>query len=1550
MGMNAARFRRMRLAHVIAYRFKFLLCASLAISLTAAAQQIRKPALGNEVLASQRSAAFLAERGIAYSTRSLRSIRRSPAQTLSHARAQYRGTVRALTTNGSSVPAWQPLGPNQVLTTAYGAVTGRVTSIAADPSDLSGNTIYVGTSSGGVWKSINAAGDPGSVSFFPLTDYVYSSPSQSVNVPSLSIGSVSVQPVAPGATPVLLAGTGDPNDTTASYFGSGILRSTDGGTQWTLITQSNDLAAGAQSNRLFTGNGFAGFAWGNTGGIQVVVAAVSRVEQAVEVNAASTKQNILGIYYSTNLGQTWYMATITDPGGALVQSPQTIFTACQTSASREPCGNAVTSIVWNPVRKVFLAAVRFHGYYQSTDGRNWTRLPNQPGSNLTMAMCPSDNGYSGSSACPIYNGAIAVQPATGDTFALTTDINNLDQGFWRDACNLASGSCSSSALAFTQIGDAALDAGALNPSQPTLIPQADYDLYLAAVPAVVNSQPDTLIFAGTADIYRCDLGTGCAWRNTTHSQSSDCNSAHVAPAQFAIDATFGASGLLYFGNDGGLWRTIDAVNQQGNQCSPNDADHFQNLNSGFTGSIADVEDLASDPTNPGNMMVSLGPLGTVAPMGTGTEWRQILNGEGDYAAIDPSNPQNWYATSEFGIGINLCTSGSSCGIAGFGSPVIASADVGDDGYGQIIPAPWMLDPQDSSNILVGTCRLWWGSASGGGLAPASAMLDGNNGSYCNGNAEIRSLAASGGAAGSPERVYAGMAGLYDGGATVAGHVFEQLVTDGVPASSQWNDLSYSLNGFNPGGFDISSIYVDPHTPGGQVVYLTVQGVGTVLAYRSTDGGSTWQDISRGLPGAPANSIVVDPNDTSTVYLATDAGVYYTQNVSGCFQSTSSCWTPFGSMLPNAPVTGLSLIHTSGGPAMLASTYGRGVWQIGLPNPADTTATVKPSAGLAFGNQAVGTVSAPQQLLVTNSGTVPLQISSVSITSDFTKYGTCSGQSIAPGNACTIQVSFAPTKIGAETGTLTIDGNLPGSGQLTVPLSGTGAEGAVVTLTPSSLCFEPSPIGQTTSAPCGSNAPPAPGASQTGQSILIANTGGVSATLRSVSISGDFAIVANTCGSSLAPANTAGDSCTVSITFTPAISGPLTGLLTVVDSAGTQIAPLSGTGQSSATDILSPTPLSFDFQSVALGSTSAAQTITMTNTGDQAVQQISLSSPSGYVVNNSCGTTLAGHSACAILVSFQPVNLGVDSQTLTISDVTVQGSSVSTHAQRVALTGTGIAPAGAISVSPDPLNFGYYAINQSSPPQVVTLSNNSSAPLTGITSAITGNFAPAISAPQNACGTALPSGTSCNFAVVFSPSKVNALTGSLTITGDGFTRTIALSGNGAAFTLDAPASELVNGGQSGTSYTVNVNSVTASTGPVSLSCSVAPGTAACTIAPGAVTLTGVNAQSATVTFTVGQQARVHRSSWTGTALAFAMLLPLGFLRKRRQKWSALAACIFLVLLLPVGCGVASSAGSGSSSGEGGSGGGTSVPSGTYTVTVTGVMPGLTRTTTTQITVE
>jgi hypothetical protein len=232
---------------------------------------------------------------------------------------------------------------------------------------------------------------------------------------------------------VVLAGTGDANDALDSYYGEGILRSADGGVTWTLAQESHDGVAG---NHTFVGLGVAGFAW-STATPGRVVAALSQSAEGVLVNAPDATYSVMGLYYSTDAGVTWQMATIEDRS-QVVERPM---------PGGAP-GNAVTAVVWNAVRQRFYAAVRAHGYYELADGVTWTRLAAQPGTGMGLAACPTNPGSVGSAACPIFRGALAVQAATGDTFALTVDANNLDLGVWQDVCGLSGGSCSTKEIAF----------------------------------------------------------------------------------------------------------------------------------------------------------------------------------------------------------------------------------------------------------------------------------------------------------------------------------------------------------------------------------------------------------------------------------------------------------------------------------------------------------------------------------------------------------------------------------------------------------------------------------------------------------------------------------------------------------------------------------------------------------------------------------------------------------------------------------------------------------------------------------------------------------------------------------------------------------------------------------------------------------------------------------------------------------------------------------------------------------------------------------------------
>ncbi|HTW49798.1 MAG TPA: choice-of-anchor D domain-containing protein [Acidobacteriaceae bacterium] len=1428
---------------------------------------------------------------------------------LARARAEHLALLRAgkaASTSEPAVDAWQPVGPLQVYTPAWNLVTGRVTGLAADPSDTTGNTVYVGTTGGGVWKSTNAAGSPGTATFTPLTDNLAAFPDSTAGLSSLSIGAVSVQP---GGTGVILAGTGDPNDATDSWYGVGLLRSPDRGNSWSLI--ANAGAPGGLSYNFF-GNAFAGLAWSGTSP-DVVVAAVSQSEYGA-VLGPTNQQSILGLYYSSDAGVTWQLATVED-GSVVVQSAQEMITL----------GNAATAVVWNPIRKSFYAAIRYHGYYQSADGITWTRLANQPGTNLTPTQCPPNAEMPGSPGCPIFRGALAVQPVTGDLFALTVDQNNLDQGLWQDACNLTSGACASPTVQFaTQIADQPLE----SVSGDGTIPEGIYNLALAAVPA----QQDTLLFAGVTDLWRCSLAGSCAWRNTTNTQT--CAAAQVAPAQHAIDATFGAGGLFYFGNDGGLWRSTDAVDQQQPPCSADDATHFQNLNGGL-GSLAEVESFSEDPNDSSTWLAALGSLGTAAPSAGAAPWNQVLNGEGNVVAIDPVNSDNWYATSIFGVGINQCTEGTACTIAGFGGVAIGEPQVEDDV--QSIPAPWILDPQDTANMILGTCRVWRGSASGVGWSqssPLSGILDGGQNAFCDGNSEIRTLAAGVNDAGADtaEQIYAGMAGALDGGNLIPGHVLTASVTsNSLAATTAWVDdyaspVTNSLvPQFDPGGFDISSIYVDPHDPTSQTIYVTVQALQTTtlpepVLYGSTDGGAQWLDLTANLPHAPANSVLVDPNNANIVYVALDTGVYYTLNVAGCASPNSICWNVFGTGLPNAPVTALMAYNAGATQVLRAATYGRGIWQTGLMTEGitPTAATVAPPS-LTFALQTVQTVSAAQTVTVTGGGTLNLNISSVAISGDFNETDTCAGASLAPGSSCQIQVTFDPSQSGTRQGSLSVFANVTG-GQLNVALSGTGLAPGAIVLTPSSLSYAATAIGAATAS----------------QSIDIANTGGSPVALTSETVGGDFAITANTCTASLA----AQTSCEVAIDFQPTASGTRTGFLTVTDALGTSTAPLSGTGQAPATDTLSPSSLSFAAQTV--GTTSSTQQVTLTNSGDQALTEISVAATGNFTILNNCGSLLQGHASCALSVAFLPAVTGPQSGEIRLTD--------EFRTQTVSMTGVGIAPPG-VSATPASMNFGGLGVGTTSTSQTVTLANSGGVMLTAVAATISGPFAIA----GNNCAATLAVGATCGIGVTFTPSTAGALTGRLEITAGNLTTPlfVALTGSGVDFsiTVTGSSSAVVTSGQTA-SFTLELAGLSGSSGTVALACSGAPQNASCSLNPTSVAVTGSNTSSATLAIATGVAASSAQSAgspWKLAAPVFAMIAPLGWIGLRRRKLAGLAILLLApALLIPTGCGVTASGGSGSGSGSGG--GQNATPPGNYVITVTATMDNITHSTAANLSVQ
>jgi hypothetical protein len=267
-----------------------------------------------------------------------------------------------------------------------------------------------------------------------------------------------------------------------------------------------------------------------------------------------------------------------------------------------------------------------------------------------------------------------------------------------------------------------------------------------------------------------------------------------------------------------------------------------------------------------------------------------------------------------------------------------------------------------------------------------------------------------------------------------------------------------------------------------------------------------------------------------------------------------------------------------------------------------------------------------------------------------------------------------------------------------------------------------------------------------QAVTLTNNQTSALNVSGISASGDFAQT-NTCGSSVA----AGMSCTITVTFTPTVTGARAGTISVTDSAANspQIANLTGTGVNTAVT-LSPSSLAFGTQTVA--TTSAVNTITLTNSGAGALSINSVSATGGFQESDSCSGSIVQPSAqCSIQVSFAPNLLGSYSGDITVAD------SATNSPQLVPVSGMSVNP---LTFSPLNLNFGNVTVGTNNGTKTVSLTNNANTALSLAISA-SANYA-AVGNGTAPCGTSLAAHAKCTIGVTFTPSANGTIKGSVTI--------------------------------------------------------------------------------------------------------------------------------------------------------------------------------------------
>ncbi|MGA7928250.1 MAG: choice-of-anchor D domain-containing protein, partial [Candidatus Sulfotelmatobacter sp.] len=231
------------------------------------------------------------------------------------------------------------------------------------------------------------------------------------------------------------------------------------------------------------------------------------------------------------------------------------------------------------------------------------------------------------------------------------------------------------------------------------------------------------------------------------------------------------------------------------------------------------------------------------------------------------------------------------------------------------------------------------------------------------------------------------------------------------------------------------------------------------------------------------------------------------------------------------------------------------------SPAAGAAAALVPAELQFPPVAVGATSSPQATTIYDLGTDGLTVSNAAISGDFAIQSNNCASVPASGGSCAIAVTFTPTAMGTQNGTLTITDSSAGSPH-TVALTGQGGTNNL-TVSPTSLSFPSQPVGTTSST-----------------QTLTLTAGVVAVGSLHLQASGVFSET-NYCGTGLAALGT----CQVQVTFTPTSSGSQSGTLTMTDSASNspQTVSLTGTGAGSGL-ALGIAPGGSSSATVAAGST------------------------------------------------------------------------------------------------------------------------------------------------------------------------------------------------------------------------------------------------------------------------------------------------------------------------------------------------------------------------------
>lgn len=440
---------------------------------------------------------------------------------------------------------------------------------------------------------------------------------------------------------------------------------------------------------------------------------------------------------------------------------------------------------------------------------------------------------------------------------------------------------------------------------------------------------------------------------------------------------------------------------------------------------------------------------------------------------------------------------------------------------------------------------------------------------------------------------------------------------------------------------------------------------------------------------------------------------------------------------------------------------------------NSTLTVTGSG--AFGSVSVGTTAGPNLITVTNtSATADLQIGNLQqVGADTTHFAivndNCSNQVVAAAGTCTFGVTFSPDAPGAFSGSVLIP-NDSATPNATLALSGTGVQGTLASS--GNVTFPDTQVGATANA----------------ITVTLTNASATAVQVGNLQQVGsnptNFAILNDTCSAQVVASG--GGTCTFDVTFTPDAAASFSDSILIPNDSSTPNLTVGLSGDGVSGTLTSSGPLTFT--GVPVGTTSAPQTVTLTNTSPDAdvqvgnLQQVGASPANFTILNDTCSNQVipaGGTNTCTFDVTFTP------NTTSAVTDTVLVPNDSSNPNLTVGLSGTG--DASAISVSGSGA-FGTVPVGTTAGPNLITVTNTSTTADLQIGNLQQIGADPTVFSIQNdnCSNQTIPAGgtNTCTFEVTFSPADAIAYSDTVLIPNDSATpsATFGLSGTGELGTL------------------------------------------------------------------------------------------------------------------------------------------------------------------------